>query len=256
MSKIDWGAYISGDMPEQDRADVRERMKQDPRVRADYDGYLDYRNAIKQAAHAEPVPHERLEAMVGALSHSRPRRLALAPAFAVAATVILLSFFGFRVATHDPMKFATTPTRERIATANPQEAARWVHAKTNMPAPRIELSGLAEFRGARYGEGWACYDYEVDGKHYFLYMRNSAPQLDEGEPLRVETCEFFVGKGIGWRTDNLAFYLRGGDEETRHRLAQAASAESRSDQVGVAPSLLAQLDALRVSGVRASRAHF
>jgi hypothetical protein len=223
--RIDWQAFEDGTLNPAEQEQAELQLKSDPQARQQLEGLREFRRAIKEAARSETAPNlERL--MPTPQGARRPVfKWAYAPAIAA---VILLLLFGWRAVVYDPLRLDLTPTAQVIAIDAPTEAASWVSSHAGFSAPPITLEPEAELVGARFGEGWACYDYSVDGQPVYLYMSPVERAPPRTLDVQMNDRRFAVGKGIGWNGERLAYYIRGGDPEIRRRLALLASSQTDS----------------------------
>jgi hypothetical protein len=223
----DWGAYLAGAMTPEESAEIDALLATDDTARSQLHGYKEFAASLKHAGQAEKIPTERLQQALAEIV--RPQRRTPRIAFAVAACLIAaIAWAGFTALTFDPMALATTPTTEQITVQSPEAAMQWVHDKSPIDTPLIDLQNDAQIVGARYGEGWACYDYEVDGEAYFLYMSPKQEAVTKGDPFTLEGRPAYKGKGIGWQSGSLAYYIKGGDDDTREQLARIALAATEN----------------------------
>lgn len=221
----DWGAYLAGAMEEEERNKLDALLATDEQARRELEGFKSFIASVRDAGKAEDVPVERLQASLAGIASDTGGRRSHLVAFAVTACIaVAVAWVGFRALTFDPMGLDRTPTIEQIAVENPESAMRWVRAKTPLDAPVIDLTGDARIVGARYGDGWACYDYEVGGESYYLYMSQATDPVKNGEPSDLGGRTVYQGKGIGWISGDVAYYIRGGEGEAREQLARRAVA--------------------------------
>jgi hypothetical protein len=209
--------YIDGTLAANERREVEAAAASDPAVRAELQGLQAYRAAIRAAGRGEAVPEEALSRRLREAA-AAGRDCSKRPWWAIAAPVALaaLMIFGWLTLTADPMRLNQTRTAAILEGPTPEQASVWVRQRTGMPAPTVEVPA-AHLVSSRYGRGWACYDFEVGGHTYFLYMSEDHEPLRHGE----EQDGFFVGpRGIGWIEGQLALYLRGGDPESRREFAE------------------------------------
>lgn len=224
MPQFDWQAYLDGGLSPDERAGADSLLKSEEWARRELDGLNTLRAALKQASLHQTPDSGRAERVLSGLSRSAPSRARWVFGFAVTVLVIIGAFLGWRAYTFDPFRLDLTAAREIVPMSSPQVAAQWVRTRTSFPAPTLPLGGRARIVGSRYGDGWACYDYEIDGVTYYLYM--SPRDSFTGDILRsVDGARLYVAKGIGWRAGDLSFYLRGGSEKERISLAIVASRE-------------------------------
>ncbi|MDQ2987248.1 MAG: hypothetical protein M3R13_11130 [Armatimonadota bacterium] len=221
----DWGAYLAGAMGDEERNKLDALLATDEQAQQELEGFRSFIGSVRKAGQAEDVPVERLEASLGAIASETGKRSSRLFAFAMTAVIaVAVAWLGFRALTFDPMGLNKTPTIEQIAVESPESAMRWVRKKIPLNAPSIDLAEDARIVGARYGDGWACYDYEAGGESYYLYMSRATDPVKKGEPDNLDGTTVYRGKGIGWISDNVAYYIRGGEDQTRDRLAKRALA--------------------------------
>lgn len=219
----DWGAYLAGAMDEEERSKLDALLATDELARRDLEGYKSFIGSVRDAGKAEDVPVERLQASLAEIASQGGKRGLRLVAFAVTACVaIAVAWVGFRALTFDPMGLNKTPTTEQIAVESPVAAMQWVRAKSPLDAPVIDLAEDARIVGARYGDGWACYDYEAGGESYYLYMSRATNAVKNGEPDDLDGRTVYRGKGIGWISGDVAYYIRGGEDQVREQLARRA----------------------------------
>lgn len=227
MSRIDWQAYLDGSLSPEAIADAERALRDDPAATREFEGLQAFRAALREAGAAEPVPEMRLEALLQRTASQRTvlsrRRFSIAGSMALAAAAIW-AFFALDLPRYaDPLRLDHSPTREMLLTANPTEAAQWVSTKVGFNAPAIDLGTSANLTTIRRGDGWACYDYEVDGKAYYLYMCPNPEGTGDAPSITLPNGKSVLkGRGLRWRQNGMCYYLRGPDDEVEARLAVQA----------------------------------
>jgi hypothetical protein len=221
---IDWQAYQDGTLSADQSAALSERLSSDADLRAEYEGYKAFVEAVRDAGLNEEVDQSAAEVLLKrAAKQAKPKRRRFGlQALAVAAS-LAIGFFAYQALTYDPMALATTPTQEIAEFSQPESAAEWVRSKTGYEVPPISLSPDAKLVSARFGDNWACYDYESEGGKYYLYMSDRADHF-AGHPLQGD---FYEGKGLGWYGGQMTWYLRGGGETERRLFASRAMSQTR-----------------------------
>ncbi len=221
---IDWQSYQDGTMPADQSEELAARLASDDDLREEYQGYRAFVEAVREAGMSEKLDDSAADLLLQRAARQakrgRPRRGL--QALAIAAS-LLVGFFAYRAVSYDPMALATTPTREIVTISQPEGAADWVRSKTGYDAPAISLSPDAVLVSARYGDNWACYDYESDSGKFYLYMSDRADHFAGFE----RQGDFFEGKGLGWYGGDMTWYLRGGSDTERRLLASRAASQTR-----------------------------
>ncbi|MEO7453385.1 MAG: hypothetical protein ABIV13_01325 [Fimbriimonadales bacterium] len=223
----DWGAYLAGELETDERSRINSLVENDQAARQELEGFKAFQATMREVGQNEAVPLHKLEKTLSHIAKQKRRSPVLSYAIA-ACLLIAICYAGLKAITYDAMELATTPTTEQIPTKNPQQAKDWVYANTLMQTPVIDLTEAAPIVGARYGEGWACYDYEVDGNAYYLYMSRATESIEKGTPDTINGRTVYRGRGIGWIEGNLAYYIKGGEDDTRELLAERARAATEN----------------------------
>jgi len=221
---IDWQAYQDATLPAEEIEALAARLASDADLAAEYEGYKAFIEAVRDAGIDEEIDQSSaeflLERAAKQVKRRRPRFGLQALAIAAALVVGVITY---KFVTYDPLALATTPTREIVTISRPEAAADWVRSKTGYAVPPISLSPDAKIVSARFGDNWACYDYESDGGKYYLYMSDRADHF-AGHPLQGD---FYEGKGLGWYGGKMTWYLRGGSESERRLFASRAASQTR-----------------------------
>lgn len=221
---IDWQSYQEGTMPADQLDGLTAKLASDADLRSELQGYRAFVEAIRHEGLGETIDESSAEFLLERATKQAKRRR---PRFGLQALAIaaslLIGFFAYKAMTYDPMALATTATQEVVPFEQPDRAAGWVRSKTGYNAPPISLSPEARMVSARFGEGWACYDYESDTGKYYLYMSDRSNHF-EGKPRQGD---FYEGKGLGWYGGSMTWYLRGGNEDERRLFASRAASQTR-----------------------------
>lgn len=227
MNRFDWQAYVDGTLGPDERARHETRLAQDEIARREVEGLRSLKREVRKAALSEPVPKATLLAI---LKRAQRHPMTVPSRIAVAACLTMALLVGAYVFNQsDPVKLDRSPVTEEFATSNAIVAAQWVTEQTGLPAPIMKMRCGAKIRAAKYGDGWAGYQFEHDGRRFRLFMSRCNKPFDGARVVTKAGKEFYVGKGIGWKQNGIAYYLRGGDESTRWSMAMecVASIESQ-----------------------------
>jgi hypothetical protein len=228
VSSPDWGAYLDGCMGEGERSELERRLSECDKTRKDFEGFKEFRAALREAALNQGVPSRRLEdALVRATTEPRRSwlRAALLPAFGAA--ILLVAYWGWSTAIYDPMRLNTTPIVATLRTSSPAEAARWAGQALGFEPPALSLGGKANLVSAQRGQSWGCFDYVMNGQRFYLYFCCDDAPFEGAKTESWRGENVYLGKGVGWKRGGMVFYLKGGDEASRRRLAEAALSEMR-----------------------------
>ncbi|MGE0001820.1 MAG: anti-sigma factor [Fimbriimonadaceae bacterium] len=201
-------------------------LGQNPEAAAEVKALNALRDAVKRAVTSSvsvPVPRRR------------PFRFIPLVAGAVAVLAIAVAVIPRpeppTVLSPDAMRFDTSAVMAKSPRAATLSASlAWVQSEIGYQVPDIDLGSKAKFTGAMHGGDWACFDFTEDGQTYHLYVRENAPQLDMGAPVKLD-CEgeFYEGQGIGWKANGLSYYLKGSGSRALKRIAaQIAPQTSRA----------------------------
>ncbi len=223
MSSIDWQSYEDQTMDKATREDVDSLLRKDQALREELAGFRAFREALQTSALGQEVPIDRLNQSLRNVVQSanvRPQRVRYIVAFAAAAVAL---FAVFRIVNHDPLALATTPEITRIEANDTLVAANWINNTTPFHISPPSAPAGAVVVSARRGSNWACIDFEMQGATYHLYIAKDVGKFENAQSTARAGKEFFVGKGVGWTSDGHAFYVRGGNEVGRWRLAIEAS---------------------------------
>lgn len=224
--RFDWQAYLDGSLDLVQRERHEAELEQNPEAAAEVRALNALRDAVKRAVTSSvSVPGPR----------RRPFRFVPLVASAVAILAIAVAVIPRPeppvAITQDAMRFDTSAVMAKSPRAATLSASlAWVRSEIGYQVPDLELGSKARFIGAMHGGDWACFDFTEDGQTYHLYVRESAPQLDMGTPIKLD-CEgdFYEGQGIGWKANGLSYYLKGSGSRALKRIAaQIAPQTSRA----------------------------
>jgi hypothetical protein len=226
MAEIDWGAYLDGSVSDEERKRIEALLSSSQEARSDFEGFKEFRSALRKAALADPVPIDRLEALLQKAAGQK-RRFMFAPrlAFSFAAAAALFVFLGWRLWFYDPMLPVVLRAGESLAISDPVAAAQWVNERTGMHAPVVRLAGMGRLIGVEIGDDWFCYDFEVRGQTVHLFMHSDKARFDGLAATEVQNHRLFLGRGVGWTCCHLAYVLKGADRSLLIECAVRAEAE-------------------------------
>lgn len=215
MKHFDWQAYDDGSLSREAKALADSALSESSKARSELQGLRVFRQTVRREALQEEVPQARLEAMLdGVLAADRRRPLQLwAPLWAAAAALVLLSLVLIpqafqRNAAPLQVQLATGPG-EILMTDNPSEAREWAADRSGLALPTVSLIGTGEMKSSRADQGWACYDFIINGEHVCLTIRPDYPDLSRMQVLIHDGVEFYTGNGIAWEMDGLIYSLNG-----------------------------------------------
>jgi hypothetical protein len=140
----------------------------------------------------------------------------------MAAALLAVAYAGWRAASFDPYELALSPVAARVSVFDPEQASRWIADKTSIEVPVFALAG-AKLVSAQHGGTWACLDFEVNGQTICLMMSRNTRVFHGCKAQSVGDVQMYCGKGVGWTRGPVAYYLRGGNEQLRMKLALAAA---------------------------------
>lgn len=226
MGEIDWGAYLDGSVTDAERARIETLLASSEAARADFEGFKEFRAALRNAALADPVPIERLEALL-AKAAGRKSRSVFAPrvAFALAAAAAILALIGWRTWFYDPMLPLVMRVGASLETSDPVSAAQWVSQRTGWHVPVVTLAGMGQFIGVELGDDWFCYDFDVRGRRVHLFMHSDKERFNGLKATEVANHRLFLGDGVGWTCCHLAYVLKGADRSLLIECALRMEAE-------------------------------
>jgi hypothetical protein len=219
LNVIDWQAYLDGSLSAEQKLEADRLLASSEEARRELDGLRALQTVTRNVGSADPVPMERLEKILRKASPKR--RVSLLRIGAAVAPFAVAAGAAYFVFVYDPMRLDRSPTREVIEAPRPLEAANWVRSKRPFGVPVIDLGKDVEIAMSRVGDNWACYDFLVEGKVYYLYMSPDPSPLRNAKETRVvDGTTFYYGRGVGWEQRGLGFYIKRGDDAIRVRLAQ------------------------------------
>lgn len=232
MRRIDWQSYDDGSITPEQRQHALDALREDDASLRELAGLKAFQKTLRQAALKDPIPTESLEARLRAVTgqgQSKQRLLAWSLGSAAACACIFATVLFFQPQPVAPA-FASSPELTVKETHNPYEAASWASQKSGINVPVITLAGVRnEFERARCGSCWVAFDYLVDGEMYTIFAKKSWHSFDRINKTEMRNGrEFYMGSdGIGWYCHaGMSYYVVGGDEAGRWRVALAACQET------------------------------
>ena len=247
MQKIDWQAYLDGSLTPEEYEIAEQQLQSDPAAQRSVAGLREFRDSIKSASLADPVPTDRLQRglsdMVKANKtpwFSRPS--VLVPTAVAACVVTGIAIFSTPTSpasTGAPtvaMNGATAPDlllsdyQAGMAVDSPEEAAEFVSGLLYRPAPVVTLANVqgANFDSAECGYCWIAYKFSYEGEKYTLFGRKQDTRFGKmfSEQLAGKTVYYFEDS-IGWRcAGDMDYVLKGGTFEGRQTIAAEAVHET------------------------------
>ena len=231
MTPRNWQAYDDGTMGSVERVEADRDLADNRTAQSELAGLRAFRRAIRESALSESVPIRRLQGAYEQILAIRNRehvvrRRRLTGYGAMAATAALAAVLYFGPFLRDPLRLDTTPELDSLVSSDPAAASNWIRSKASLAAPVVSLQGLATFEGASFGDGWACYLYRWGGDTLQLHMGVCGDTFKEARKKVAYGRTFYLGDGIGWESNGMAFYLTGGAQHIRWRAAKAAAKET------------------------------
>lgn len=221
MKKIDWQLFESGQMTGEQLAEAQEALRNDPMAAKELEGLKSFTKTCRKAGLSEPVPTQRLNSICSQVCQYEKapmwRRLAI-PAGAAAA-VVVVAFLYTRGAPIDPL--APVPPGEQILTTDSLLVADWASQRAHIYVPKLELNQVAKLKSAECGEGWACLDLAADNQKYQLWVYRKDECLAKLKEVQDAGMKFYTGDGLAWRCPKSVYWLRGGTEQSRKKIALA-----------------------------------
>lgn len=223
MSHRDWSEFEAALESPEERARILKSLESDPANREELEGFLAFLEEIRRKGLEVKTPTESLETILSGVveGERNPLRLfswrRLAIPLAAAGALAL----GIWWARRDPMNFAVTPTAAVLEAPTEGEAEQWIESHTNFDVPPLTFPKDSILVNARYGVGgeWACMDFMYHGQTFWLYVKKGGGQLENGSVKTFDGRKFYDGKGIGWKSRSLAYYLKGGSHAERWSFA-------------------------------------
>lgn len=210
-------------MSESGRQAAEQILRGSQQAQRELAGLKTFRRAVRQAALQEPVPQAQLVRNLATITGPvrKPARWhwAIAP---LAGAVMAFAWFGL---THDPYRLDSGPTNKTYATSDAAAAHDWLAQNTKLEVPPVSLAGLGSMKQASHGPDWACYDFMVEGEVYQVYVKPCTTAFAGAKVVHRDGMPFFDCKGVGFRYRNLAFYVKGGKESMRWKIAEQAALE-------------------------------
>lgn len=234
MKKYDFGAYLDGSMSATERAEMEASLAQCPDLRRELEGYQAFAAALHDAGQSQIVPQGQLEAMLAQLAKPRFQlpHWTLPVAAPALAAVMILGFFLLRpkAAEPDPLALATSKALAALDTNDPSTAANWVAQRTGIQTNPIRLASFGgEMEGCEAGSDWACFDYGVQGETVCVSMGRSDCFEKAKDCESCDDCEFFIGRGVGFRQNGVSYYISGSNPQRLLAYAKQIRAEIVGD---------------------------
>lgn len=233
MTRFDWQAYDDGSMDVATRAQAEQALATSDQARRELEQLRAFRVQLREAAMAEPVPVERLQARLQVVVRpgrpARAYRVATWTAGLAAAACLAVVFVLARAPRIDEV---STPAVAIETTVHEPRAVRdWLASGTGLPVPEIRLAGLdASIAGASHGKDWIAWKVTMCGDEYVIYGRESNNWFDHATEIQTGLKPMYVdGKHVGWYCGmGMAYIVKGGTEEGRLQLAKRACMETPS----------------------------
>lgn len=226
MNKIDWQAFDDGSLSPEEMIAIKQAMRSDPSLKAEWEGFLALKLEIKNTREKESVPHERLSAMLDRVVAPMPSRLDKKRAWSLAgmaAAVGAVAFIAARFGGPDQPQsaFSLPPPADNLALNDLSSGVEWIERHTQLHVPAMKLPMEAKPIKATYGrtECWACLDFEYNGHTFCLLITARKGLMKDCKPKTFEGIVYFEGDGIGWQCEKLSYYLQGGTEAERWKFA-------------------------------------
>ena len=227
MNRIDWQEYEDGSMTPEMRKIADELLKTDPKAQEELEGLRSFRKSIRKACMTEPVPEHKLRKILRSIVAPASgqgfslKRLMLPVGVAAALAALAWAAFG-------PSSTIDPSVEQTLVVSNSTEAAAFAAKRAGFDVPPITLAGLkATLEGTHCKDGFACFDFRVDGVLYHVTMQTSPAGLDDGTVKRHEGRDFQIcPKGVRWECNEVNFMVMGGNEEMRWKIAETAAREA------------------------------
>ncbi|MCE9559288.1 MAG: hypothetical protein K8R88_10075 [Armatimonadetes bacterium] len=221
--KHDWQSYRDGSMEPRAAAELTDLMRTDRSVAAEYAAFCEVASLTRASGREVSVPLKELERnwrsqFVPARSRARKKSAILLVACGAFA-------YGAWFLTLDPNRISSSTATAELATADPATAASWVNSHVTFTAPPMDLAKTATLVSARYGEGWAEYDYRAGGEAYSITLcYGCRPNfLDTKDVISTQDGPMvYRCKGSGWQQLGYAFYVEGPRESVRLQMISEA----------------------------------
>lgn len=213
---VNWQAYLDGSLGREERRAAEEALANSQSARNQLENLIAFRGEIRRSALEAEVPIASLQGMLREIG-KKPvtRKPRLRAGFVLVAAVALLAALYISLL---PRPVPDT----NIATNSPAEAARWISEQTGLKANAQAISS-GKLIMAEAGDGWGCFCWSVDGQITHVAFRRDDAQIRGLSRKMRGGREYFVGKGIGFHSGGLTYYVHGGREETRWKVVQEIS---------------------------------
>ncbi|MBN9501453.1 MAG: hypothetical protein BGO01_01395 [Armatimonadetes bacterium 55-13] len=218
MSQVDWQAYLDGSLSPEDRAAADRLLDTSPDAQEQLAGLRVFIASVREAGRSEEVPLARLEALVPTIRPPWWRRGAWLTASAVAAILVLAIYLR--------PSAPNATLSDRLVTNDPVVAAQWVQSSMPFRVPTIDLGPSMPLKLIHHTDKSCCFDYLVHGKIYHVNVYEKGERRGSGREIKLKCgTTAYVGHGVHWEQNDLAFYVIGPDESTSVEVATLASSQ-------------------------------
>ena len=221
--KIDWQMYEDGLLEPEQMREAEQALARDEGARKELEGLREFRKMVRSSALREPVPHGRLREILRTVT-GRDRRPAWRLYGAVAATAAVAAAVAVFAIGLLPSKVDAVDYR---SFESPQAAQSWASARSGLNLPTIELASMGRIQGVHCAEGWACYDFTVDGLLVHIDIR--AGDVAAGcDTVVRDGRTYYLTPGsetVFFTQNGMTFTIHCGDDDIRWRVAKQAAQE-------------------------------
>lgn len=233
---IDLQALLDGALDPETKAQAEAAIAQDPALQAELEGLVAFRQTLREAALAEPVPHIALQsALRRAAPRPAPRWVtwgAVAACAAIALAIVSPLTNPASTNTVDDLPrvvLAKSPLVDHADFTDPEAGAQWLRGNAPFPPPRITLATLdASLASVECGYCWLAYEFKYEGQTYTITGRIESRAFDDAPEVQLgNKTGFKTADGIGWYCrGGMAYQVTGGTPEGRRAVATAAAQET------------------------------